>query len=248
DVVVVIVVPAFAESHEREQPIVLAGVGRIVAARTQNVRKRIERESSVPENHCAQAKTPEKERQPTNEKKRYSENRRRNKVIFVQPAQFRKLGEVADVIKTRVVVFFGNNPANVRPEKSKKSGRVQIIFLIREAVMMAVMRRPPENSLLRGRLRHERDHELKRTALPIRAVGKITVITGRDEEHPYGENRQAGDQIRPVKRKKENTEREEMNRQKRNRLNNRNARAVRQENRPIARERSHPACSSVEFR
>ena len=34
-VVMVIVVPAFAERHEREQPIVLAGVGGVVASRTE---------------------------------------------------------------------------------------------------------------------------------------------------------------------------------------------------------------------
>src|SRR5262245_51394555 len=112
-------------------------------------------------------------------------------------------------------------------------------------MMVPMMSGPPEHSLLCGRLGHERNHKLKWTARFVRTVRKIAVITGRDKEHPHRENRRASDQIRPVKGKKENPEREKMNRGKRNRLNNGNAGAVRQGNRPIARERSHPACSSV---
>ena|SRR5215475_1599856 len=72
-------------------------------------------------------------------------------------------------------------------------------------------------------------------------MGKIAVIAGGDEEHSHDENRQTSDQIGPMKREKENAEREEMNRRKRNRLKNGNAGSVRQGYRPIARERSHPA-------
>src|SRR5262249_33687227 len=122
-VVVMIVVPAFAEGHQGEQPVVPAGVRRLVAARTEKMRKRIDGEGIVPEQRRAQAKAPEKERESANEKERYGENRRRNKMIFVQPAQLRKSGEITDVVKTRVVVFFGNNPADVRPEKSEERGR-----------------------------------------------------------------------------------------------------------------------------
>src|SRR5262245_24959497 len=64
-VMMMVVVPAFAERHEREQPIVFAGVGSCVAAGTEKMRKRIDRERVMPEQRGTQTKTPEKERQST---------------------------------------------------------------------------------------------------------------------------------------------------------------------------------------
>src|SRR5271154_5174953 len=64
--VMMVVVPAFAEGQQRQQPIVLAGVRGFVADRTKKVRKRINSESVVPEKHGAQAEAPNKERPPAN--------------------------------------------------------------------------------------------------------------------------------------------------------------------------------------
>ena len=246
-VVMVIVVPAFAERENGKKPIVAAAVSGLVAPGTEKVRKRVDGEGVVPEEHGAEAESPNQERPATDQPEDDRQGGRRNHVVLVEPAQLRKLGEVADVFKARVIVLVRNNPADVRPEEPEKRRRVQIIFLIRKAVVMPVVRGPPKNSLLRGRLRHERNYELKRAARFVRTMRKIPVIAGCNEKHPHDKNRQTRDQIRPAKRKKENAERQEVNRRKRNRLKNRNARAVRQENQPIARERSHPACSSVEF-
>jgi len=58
----------------------------------------------------------------------------------------------------------------MRPKESEKGRRVQIQFLVRMTVMMAMMGRPPEHSLLRGGHGHERDHELKHAAGLERAV------------------------------------------------------------------------------
>ena len=55
--------PALAEGHEGEEPVVLAGVGCFVAARTEKVRKRIDGEGVVPEECSAQAEAPEEERE-----------------------------------------------------------------------------------------------------------------------------------------------------------------------------------------
>ena len=67
------------------------------------------------------------------------------------------------------------------------------------------------------------------------------MIPGGNEKHANDEEHEAHDEIRPVKRNEENAEREKMNCGKRERQEDRNTGAVRQRNRPIARESSHPA-------
>src|SRR6266699_5751136 len=59
--VMMIVVPAFAEGEQREEPVVAAGVGGLVAARAKEVRERIDGESVMPQKHRAQAEAPHKQ-------------------------------------------------------------------------------------------------------------------------------------------------------------------------------------------
>src|SRR5208282_2255724 len=64
--VVVIVVPAFAERQHRQQPVVPARVARFVAPGPKQMRKRVDRECVVPNQHGAQAKSPNKQRPSAN--------------------------------------------------------------------------------------------------------------------------------------------------------------------------------------
>src|SRR2546429_9223448 len=92
----------------------------------------------------------------------------------------------------------------MRPEKTEERGGMEIVFLIGEAMMMAMVSSPPENALLRGRHGHEGDNELKGAAGFIRAVRKIAGIAGGDEKHANDEKRGASDQKQPGKGKEEN--------------------------------------------
>src|SRR5215467_4528735 len=65
--VVMVVVPAFAEGKQGEQPVVAAGVAGLIAARTEKVRKRIDGEGVVPEEYGAQAERPDKQRPSADE-------------------------------------------------------------------------------------------------------------------------------------------------------------------------------------
>src|SRR6266704_5997795 len=49
--VMMVVVPAFAEREQREQPVILAGVTGFIAPRAEKVRERIDGEGIVPEKH-----------------------------------------------------------------------------------------------------------------------------------------------------------------------------------------------------
>src|SRR5690242_17126628 len=163
------------------------------------MRKRVDRESVMPEERGAQAEAPEEERKAANEKKGDNENGWGHEIIFVEPTEFGKFGEVADVVDARADVLVGNNPAEMRPKKTEERGRVQVVFLIGEAMVMPMMGSPPEDTLLRGRHSHEGDDELKDAASFIGAVRKIAVIAGSDEKHAHDEKRDAGDEVRPVK-------------------------------------------------
>src|SRR5262249_12134297 len=86
----------------------------------------------------------------------------RDHVVFVQPAQLGKSGKVADVVEARGVVLIRDDPAHVGPEEAEQCGRVQVVFLVGIAVVMAMMSSPPKNALLRGSHSHESDEELER--------------------------------------------------------------------------------------
>ena len=77
---------------------------------------------------------------------------------------------------------------------------MKVQFLIGMAMMMAMVRRPPEDAFLGGAHGHEGDYELKGTAGFKGAVRKIAVVSGGNEKHAHSEERQAGHQVIPMKR------------------------------------------------
>jgi len=94
--------------------------------------------------------------------------------------------------------------------------------------MMPVMRRPPEHAFLRRRHGHESDDELKRAAGLERTMRKITVIAGGDEKHAHDEHRQSSHQAIPVKGNEKNQQRGDVHEKKRQGVENRDPRAIRQ--------------------
>ena len=226
-VVVVVIVPAFAEGDQGKDETILAGVGGEVAARAEEVRERIDGEGAVPEHHGAEAEAPEEESPPTDEIEDHGEDHGRHEVIFIEPAQLGVLREVADVFETSVVVLVGDEPADMRPEKAKQRGGVEIVFGVRIAVVMAVMRGPPEDALLAGGHGQPGDDELEDAAGLEGAVRKIAVIARGHEKHASVVERQASDEIGPVKLHKENTQHGEVDQGKRQGMEHGNARAIR---------------------
>ena len=77
---------------------------------------------------------------------------------------------------------------------------MKIQFLIGMAMMMAMMRCPPENTFLRRAHGHEGNYKLKRAAGFKGAMRKIAVVSGGNEKHAHAEKREAGHQVIPMKR------------------------------------------------
>lgn len=76
---------------------------------------------------------------------------------------------------------------------------MKVQFLIGMAVMMAMMRRPPQHALLRRAHGHERNYELEDAAGFKCAMRKIAVVSSGNEKHAHAEERQASHQVIPVK-------------------------------------------------
>ena len=77
---------------------------------------------------------------------------------------------------------------------------MKVQLLIRMAMMMAMMRRPPQDALLGRAHGHEGDYELKGAAGFKGAVRKIAVVSGGNGKHAHAEEPQAGHQVIPMKR------------------------------------------------
>ena len=67
---------------------------------------------------------------------------------FIEPAEFGKFGEVADIVQAGAIVSIGDDPAHMGPEKAEQRRGVEIFFLVGEAVMVAVIGGPPEDAFL----------------------------------------------------------------------------------------------------
>jgi len=160
-------------------------------------------------------------------------------VVLVEPAEFGEFGEVADVVIARVVVAVGEDPADVGPPEAEEGRRVQVFLQIGIAVMVAMVRRPPENALLRGRHGHPGDHELKPAAGLERAVGKIPVIARGDEEHAHFVKHEGGNEIGPLERQKKDAQRSEVDQSEGNQGNQVETRPIRERDRQGSCNRGH---------
>src|SRR2546427_8808757 len=100
-VVMMVVVPALTHGHQGQQSVVLAGISGGVASATEDMRERINRERTVPQNYRTDAIAPHEQAPATDKEHQNPERDRRNQVIFVQPAQLRILLEVVNQIHPR---------------------------------------------------------------------------------------------------------------------------------------------------
>ena len=69
------------------------------------------------------------------------------------------------------------------PPEAMAAGRVNILLLIRKAVMMAMMGRPPEWAPLNRRITHRPEYKLPEPIGFECFMGKIAVVEAGDGEH-----------------------------------------------------------------
>src|SRR5690242_13933016 len=91
-----IVVPALAESDDGQPPVVAAVVRRGEAARTDDVRQRIDGKGAVIQQYSRNDVAPDECAGAADQEHEYAESDRRKKMIAVEPAEFGETGEVGD--------------------------------------------------------------------------------------------------------------------------------------------------------
>jgi hypothetical protein len=143
--------------------------------------KRIHRERGMPQ-HNGGTEEPNNEPAPTgNEKAGEAQPDGADDVVIVHPTQLRELSEVLDCVVVRFIESAGNNPAHVAPPKPVLWG-MRIPVRVRIPMVIPVMSSPPKRTLLHSREPAQRHHKLSNPAQFVGTVGKVPVISRRDEE------------------------------------------------------------------
>src|SRR5271156_4019693 len=138
-----IVMPALAERDHCEHKTVAAGVASFIAAPSEHVRERVDRESSVREDHGRDEKTPDKHlcaggmeaREEMRKHRTEPEHRKAGRdryqgVESIQKFEFRKAREITHDAPTRGKVRFRGYPSDMAPEEAVPNRRVHVAGLI----------------------------------------------------------------------------------------------------------------------
>ena len=136
--------------------------------------------------HGAPEKTDDQSRPSADQQAQRAERDRGNQLESMQPHQFRIAGEIGDLDQVGLVMPPGKNPSQMAVQETLVAGRMHVAFGVGMQMMVAMLRRPPQDALLRRALRQHREHELNRAAGRIRAMREVAVIAGADREdsHP----------------------------------------------------------------
>jgi hypothetical protein len=92
---------------------------------------------------------------------------------------------------------------------------MKIFFQIGVAVMVAVMRSPPEDTFLRRGHGHPGEDELEEATSFERTVRKIAMVAGGNEEHTHFVGEETGKQVSPLKMNEKDAKRRKMKEYKR---------------------------------
>lgn len=191
-----IVVPPLAHRENCEKPIVAAIVVRLITLVSKHVAQRIDRERPVPQKHGAQEKPNEQHGPTTDPIRGKRQNRRGHEPISIQPHELGVFRQILDATVVRLLVFRDEQPANVRIPKPAP-GIMGIAVLIRQTMVHAMMRAPPQRSFLGARLGQKCQNKLKNPTRLVRAMGKIAMITAGHSKHPHPIKRRTDGPILP---------------------------------------------------
>ncbi len=220
----VVVMPSLAERNEREHKTVLAIISGLESSLAYDVRHRVDAESSVIEECCADAEAPcEHLKRSSTEswkagfeiiaqsRESNAEENGRDDVMFVEKAKLRELHEILNVFPTSFNELSAKYPSHVCPPEAVNSWRMHIFFGVRELVVVAVMRCPPDRPFLSRGRSDEGQNELEPTTRLVASVREVPVIDTRDAEHPYHIESHAYGKSGPTKAGPEYEEASEVN-------------------------------------
>ncbi|KAG1542680.1 hypothetical protein G6F50_014074 [Rhizopus delemar] len=118
-------------------------------------------------------------------------------IAAVQPAQFGVAAQVGNAPHVGGEGARGQEPAHVAPPEAMAGGRMQILFIVGVAVMVAMVRGPPQRSALHAGGPDDSEYELHRSRRLEGAMRKIAVVERGDREHAHGIERRRNDHCGP---------------------------------------------------
>ena len=184
-VVVVVVVPSLAQRDGREDCAVSAVVGGRVAARSEHVRERVDREGAVPEQHGRHADPHTRANGPPTRKRRHAERGRRDPPPAVEPHELRVPRQVLDARLIGLRVLARQDPADVAPEETPRAGpsaRRPAGPRTCDACGDAPPTRARPSASWSSRGRRGQLEGAARLETPVR---EVAVVAGRHEEHAH---------------------------------------------------------------
>ena len=181
----VVVVPALPAGVERDERIVAAGVRRLggVASGAPDVSQAVDRESRVPEQHCREEEADDEPTPTPYQEAPHSECPDANCVPFLNETQLREAFEVLHVLVDRGRVLVTEDPEHMRPPEPLRRG-MGITLSVAVAMVVDVVGRPPQCSLLTTGSTGDRHHAGPESVHLVTAMGEVAVIASRDDEHP----------------------------------------------------------------
>lgn len=180
-----VVVPPLTQCPEGNCPIVATGVWRLgpVGPSAPNVSQTVDREGGVPKQH----RTPEKahhQTTPTSDQKASSAERPgANPVVFVDPDQLWIGIEGPDVVQIGGLVLVAQDPAEVTPPETLARA-MDIKLGIAVAVVLTMVRCPPQGTFLGRCSAAESHHELPETVQAVASMRKVAMVARGDEKCP----------------------------------------------------------------
>src|ERR1700683_32642 len=133
----------------------------------------------MPLNDCSHEDRPYKNRGASEDPNQNARHEWRNKVIVINPHEFRVRTEVSNfrVVSGRAVLL-AMHPSHIGPEVSLHGGGMNVILQVSVAVMMPMMRCPPQWSPLNCQRSRYSQQELESSAGFESAMGKISGVAG----------------------------------------------------------------------
>src|SRR5689334_18344753 len=100
--------------------------------------ERIDRESPMIKQNGAENESPKESTPTTQEKNHGSQDRTRDPVIGIEQSQLRNFRQVLNQIPTSLIMLSADDPADMRPPEAFSNRRVNVVLLIRVAMMIAM--------------------------------------------------------------------------------------------------------------
>lgn len=193
----VVVVPTLAERDERDEQAVAAVIAIVEALVSKTVRERIHEAGAVEKHGRADEETPDDHlpgrgaeagrvglQRGSEAIEPCEQDRRPDEVEAVQENQLRIFRQILHEPVIGGKIPAAREPTDVRPEKPLHARRVDIVFIVRVGMVVAMHRCPPERPALNGSQPREREQKLHRPRSVESAMAKVAVIKSRDREHP----------------------------------------------------------------